>query len=73
MVYFANIGRALVECGVQIRCGAVKGMRIVTADIGYRARNSELQQVDAARLLWSFRITTTSAALAGNVGLVKSA
>lgn len=62
-----GIGRALVERGAQICCGAVKGMRIVTADIGYLDFNSEPQQVDAARLLRSFKITTTSAALAGNV------
>ncbi len=67
VVYFPGIGRALVERGPQIRCGAVKGMRIVTANIGYLDLNCELAQVDAARLPMSFEVATSSAALAGNV------
>jgi Mycobacterium membrane protein len=67
MVYFPGIGRALVERGAQIRCGAVKGMRIVTASIGYLDLNCEQQQVDRARLPRSFEIATNSATLAGNV------
>lgn len=65
MVYFPGIGRALVERGAQIRCGAVKGMRIVTANISDLDPNCELQQVDAAWSPSSF--TTTSATLAGIV------